>query len=56
MLAPGEPTAPVQLIDARDAAAWMLLQAERGAAGPFNLTGPVSPFTMGQMLATVCPT
>ncbi|HLL20342.1 MAG TPA: NAD-dependent epimerase/dehydratase family protein, partial [Rubrivivax sp.] len=45
MVAPGEPTAPVQLIDARDAAAWMLLQAERGTAGVFNLTGPTAPLT-----------
>ncbi|HZF79023.1 MAG TPA: NAD-dependent epimerase/dehydratase family protein [Rubrivivax sp.] len=53
MLAPGEPTAPVQLIDARDAAAWMLLQAERRTAGVFNLTGPPAPFTIEQMLACV---
>jgi 2'-hydroxyisoflavone reductase len=54
MLAPGEPAAPVQCIDARDAAAWMLLQAERGTQGIFNLTGPAAPCTMGQLLATVC--
>lgn len=53
MVAPGEPTAPVQLIDARDAAAWMLLQAERGTAGVFNLTGPTAPLTMEQMLACI---
>ena len=33
VLAPGNPLAPVQCIDARDAAAWLLLQAERGTAG-----------------------
>jgi len=50
VLAPGDPEAPVQFIDARDAAAWMLLQAERGSAGTFNLTGPAEPLTMGGLL------
>ena len=52
VLAPGEPGAPVQCIDARDAAAWHLLQAERGSSGVFNLTGPAVPTTMGEFLAT----
>lgn len=51
VLAPGDPATPVQFIDARDAAAWMLLQAERATAGVFNLTGPVQPLTMGAFLA-----
>lgn len=50
VLAPGDPAAPVQFIDARDAAAWMLLQAERGSAGVFNLTGPAQALTMGGLL------
>jgi len=50
VLAPGEPAAPVQFIDARDAAAWMLRQAERGGAGTFNLTGPATALTMGELL------
>lgn len=56
VLAPGDPATPVQFIDARDAAAWMLLQAERATAGVFNLTGPVptatqpDPMTMGAFL------
>ena len=52
VLAPGDPDTPVQFIDARDAAAWMLLQAERATAGVFNLTGPAQPLTMGGFLAT----
>ena len=52
VLAPGNPLAPVQCIDARDAAAWLLLQAERGTAGTFNLTGPAMPTTMGAWLDT----
>lgn len=50
VLAPGDPAAPVQFIDARDAAAWMLLQAERGSTGTFNLTGPAEQLTLGELL------
>ena len=50
VLAPGDPATPVQFIDARDAAAWMLLQAERSTTGVFNLTGPAQPLTMNQFL------
>ena len=54
VLAPAPADAPVQFIDARDAAAWHLRQAEAGRAGIFNLTGPVreaaSPLTMSAFL------
>ncbi len=50
VLAPGDPAAPVQCIDCRDAAAWMLLQAERGTTGTINLDGPADPTTMGAFL------
>jgi 2'-hydroxyisoflavone reductase len=56
VLAPGTPEAPVQFIDARDAATWMLDQAERGTTGPYNLTGPAEPLTMGRFLDTACAT
>jgi 2'-hydroxyisoflavone reductase len=52
VLAPGEPTAAVQFIDARDCAAWMLLQAERRSTGTFNLAGPNDALTMGAFLQT----
>ncbi len=52
VLAPGVPDAPVQFIDARDAAAWALDQAERRTTGIFNLTGPAAPQTMGAFLGT----
>ncbi len=56
VIAPGDPAAPVQFIDARDAAAWLLRAAEAGTVGSFNLTGPVRapgrPLTMGEFLAT----
>lgn len=50
VLAPGEPTAPVQFIDGRDLAAWMLLQTAASRGGAFNLNGPVVPLTMGGFL------
>lgn len=50
VLAPGEPEGPVQFIDARDAAAWMLRQAERQTLGCFNLTGPARPLRWGEFL------
>lgn len=52
VLAPGDPGAPVQFIDARDLAAWMLLQAERGTTGIYNLAGPAQRLSMGDLLAT----
>ncbi len=39
MLAPGTPADPVQWIDARDLAAWLVKVAEDGAAGRFNACG-----------------
>ncbi|MFO1337484.1 MAG: NAD-dependent epimerase/dehydratase family protein [Burkholderiaceae bacterium] len=51
VLVPGRPEAPLQFIDARDAAGWMLRQVTApgtDAAGPvYNLTGPATPLTMG---------
>lgn len=48
-LAPGSPDAPVQFVDARDLADWMLLLAERGPGGPMNATGPAERLTMGAL-------
>ena len=50
VLAPGEPDQPVQFIDVRDLARWILDNAEEGTAGTFNLTGPAQPLTMRSML------
>jgi 2'-hydroxyisoflavone reductase len=47
VLCPGAPSAPLQFIDARDAAAFMLQQAQLAGCSTFNLTGPLAPLTMG---------
>jgi 2'-hydroxyisoflavone reductase len=52
VLAPGDPQQPVQFIDARDLAAWMLVQAEARKAGTFNLTGPEVPLPIERFLAS----
>lgn len=52
VLAPGDPGAPVQFIDVRDLAEWMLLQAEGGQPGVVNLTGPTRPLSMAGFLET----
>ena len=51
VLAPGDPARTVQLVDARDLAAWMLDLAEHGRAGAFNGTAPAGVATMGDVLA-----
>lgn len=54
VLAPGKPDSPVQFIDARDLAAWTLLQAERATPGVYNLNGPSRLLTMGEFLQSAC--
>ena len=49
-LAPGTPDAPVQFVDARDLAAWMLRLAEERAGGAWHATGPARPLTLGETL------
>jgi 2'-hydroxyisoflavone reductase len=50
VLAPGDPDAPVQFVDARDLAAWIVELAERGPGGPLNATGPATRLTMRDAL------
>lgn len=50
VLAPGNPSDPVQFIDARDLAEWIIRMAEQGAVGTFNATGPKSKLGIGEML------
>jgi 2'-hydroxyisoflavone reductase len=53
VLAPGDGTDPVQIIDARDLAQWTIRLAEQRTYGTFNATGPAQLLTMGAMLKEV---
>ena len=50
VLAPGNPTDPVQIIDARDLAEWTIRMVEQKAFGTYNATGPEHPLTIAEML------
>jgi len=52
VLAPGDPSQPVQVIDARDLAEWTMRLVEQGATGVYNATGPDYPLTLGGVLQT----
>ncbi|MEV6983406.1 NAD-dependent epimerase/dehydratase family protein [Sphaerisporangium sp. NPDC051017] len=51
VVAPGDPELPMQLIDARDIAAFTLDQAVKGTGDRFMLTGPAGNTTFGRWLA-----
>jgi len=53
VLAPEPPDQPVQLVDVRDLAAWLLLLAEQGPAGTYNAMGPAEELTLAGLLDTV---
>ncbi len=48
VLVPGDPSAPIQWIDVRDVADWILRQVADRVAGTYNLTG--IPGTLGQLM------
>jgi len=48
--APGPEDRPLQYIDARDLAAWMLDAGSRGVTGAFNTVSPPGHTTMGELL------
>ena len=50
VLAPGDPDVPMQLVDARDLAAFLLGAIETGLGGTLNATGPAGNATMGSWL------
>lgn len=50
VLAPGEPTDPVQIVDVRDLGAWMVRLLEDGVGGVLNATGPASPLSIAELL------
>jgi len=51
VLAPGDGLDPVQFVDVRDLAAFMVLALERRHAGTMNATGPAVPLLMRDFLA-----
>ncbi len=53
ILAPGDGSDPVQLIDVRDLAEWTIRMAESRTAGVFNAAGPDQALTMGGMLSGI---
>ncbi|MFF5207868.1 NAD-dependent epimerase/dehydratase family protein [Streptosporangium sp. NPDC000396] len=56
VLAPGDPSDPIQLIDGRDMATWIVSMIEKdGEAGPstFHAVSPPPPFSFGDMLEAI---
>lgn len=50
VLAPGNPDAPVQFIDARDLGKWIIQMIEESHVGVFNALGPKGKLSMAEML------
>jgi 2'-hydroxyisoflavone reductase len=53
VLAPGTPTDPCQIIDARDLAEYIIHCCEDSITGVYNCCGPQSPLTMAEMLGGI---
>ncbi len=53
VLTPGDPTDPVQFIDARDLAEWTIRMAEQKETGIYNATGPAKQLGVGEMLSGI---
>ncbi|HUP46739.1 MAG TPA: NAD-dependent epimerase/dehydratase family protein [Thermoanaerobaculia bacterium] len=53
VLAPGDPLNPVQIIDARDLAEWIIRVVEQRAFGTYNAIGPAGTMTFSEMLGGI---
>lgn len=53
VLAPGAPTDPVQIIDARDLAEFVVRCCENATYGIYNATGPQARLSMAEMLGAI---
>jgi 2'-hydroxyisoflavone reductase len=50
VVAPEKPDAPIQIVDVRDLAEWVIKLIEVNASGTFNATGPEYELTLGKLL------
>ncbi len=55
ILVPGKKSDPVQYVDVRDLAAWMVRLIEENATGTFNAVGPAAPQTLTQFIDGLQP-
>ena len=53
VLAPGDPDDPIQVIDARDQAMFVVSLLERSITGTFHTVSPAPPFGFGQLLEVI---
>jgi 2'-hydroxyisoflavone reductase len=53
MIVPGAPTDPIQFIDVRDVADWIVHCLEENILGVYNVTGPAKPLSMQAMVEGV---
>ena len=56
LVVPDPPDAPVEFIDVRDLAKWLVLALERDLAGTYNVNGPGKRTTMSEFLAACVAT
>jgi 2'-hydroxyisoflavone reductase len=53
VLAPGDPADPIQVIDARDLASWMVALLDGSVTGAFHAASPEPPFGFGPLLDAI---
>jgi 2'-hydroxyisoflavone reductase len=53
VLAPGDPQGPIQVIDARDMAGWVVELLQNAVAGIFHAVSPAPPFGFGDLLDAI---